>query len=282
MPEPDLSAFDAATAVRPTADDAVFETAVHELWTVGDKPNGGYLLALLGRAARTVARRHGGLEWEVQSSAVTYLRPPDLAPATVRTELLRQGRSASHVRAVLSQSGADLVDSVFVLSQLPAVAAARYDAVTPLRAPEPARCIRLLSRSPGRVTVGFLDEVELRLDPAALPFGESPPPPGTPAELRGWSRFADGRAPDALSLLFSLDAIPPATLMIGSSGWVPTLQMSAYVRARPAPGWLGIRIEANVVAEGTVDETCVLWDSGGRVVAQATQLARLRFPDDPA
>jgi len=26
----------------------------------------------------------------------------------------------------------------------------------------------------------------------------------------------------------------------------------------------------------------VLWDSGGRVVAQATQLARLRFPDDPA
>ena len=143
MPEPDLSAFDAATAVCPTADDAVFEAAVHELWTVGDKPNGGYLLALLGRAARTVARRHGGQEWEVQSSAVTYLRPPDLAPATVRTELLRQGRSAAHVRAVLSQSGADLVDAVFVLSDLPAAAAARYDAVTPLRAPEPARCIRL-------------------------------------------------------------------------------------------------------------------------------------------
>jgi hypothetical protein len=130
--------------------------------------------------------------------------------------------------------------------------------------------------------VGFLDAVELRLDPSALPFSESPPPTGTPAELRGWSRFTDGREPDALSLLFSLDAIPPATLMIGSSGWVPTLQMSAYVRACPAPGWLGIRIEANVVAEGTVDETCVVWDSGGRVVAQATQLARLRFPDDPA
>jgi len=281
MPQPDPSAFDTATAVRATADDAVFDADVDELWTVGDKPNGGYLLALLGRAARAVARRDSRPGWEVQSAAVTYLRPPDLAPATVRTVVLRQGRSASHVRTVLSQSGADLVDAVFVLSELPADATARYDAVPPLRAPEPKGCVRLRSEGPGRVRVAFLEAVELRLDPTTLPFSESPPPPGTPAELRGWSRFADGRAPDPLSLLFSLDAIPPATLMIGSDGWVPTLQMSTYVRAHPAPGWLGIRIAANVVAEGTVDETCTVWDSRGQVVAQGSQLARLRFPDDP-
>jgi hypothetical protein len=181
---------------------------------------------------------------------------------------------------VLSQSGDDLVDAVFVLGELLADHEARYDAVARLRAPDPDRCIRIRSESPERVRVAFLDAVELRLDPASLPFGESPPPAGTPAELRGWSRFSDGREPDPLSLLFSLDAIPPATLMIGSSGWVPTLQMSTYVRAQPAPGWLGIRIAANVVAEGTVDETCVVWDSRGQVVAQATQLARLRFPED--
>ena len=276
-----LFAFDAATAVRPTEHDDVFEAVVDERWTVGDKPNGGYLLALLGRAAREVARRHGAPGWEVQSASVTYLRPPDLAPALVRTEILRQGRTASHVRAVLSQSGTDLVDAVFILGELAADPNPRYDAETPLRAPEPDRCVRIRSESPDRVRVAFLDAVELRLDPAALPFGESPPAAGTPAELRGWSRFADGRQPDPLSLLFSVDAVPPATLMIGSSGWVPTLQMSTYVRAQPAPGWLGIRIAANVVAAGTVDETCVVWDSRGHVVAQATQLARLRFPDDP-
>ena len=280
MPEPGPFVFDAATAVRPTEVDGVFEADVDDRWTVGDKPNGGYLLALLGRAAREVTRRHGGGSWEVQSSVVTYLRPPELAPALVRTDVLRQGRTASHVRAVLSQSGHDLVDAVFVLGELAADHEARYDAVAPLRAPEPDRCVRIRSESPERVRVAFLDAVELRLDPAALPFGESPSPAGTPAELRGWSRFSDGREPDPLSLLFAVDAIPPATLMIGSSGWVPTLQMSAYVRAQPAPGWLGIRIAANVVAEGTVDETCVVWDSRGQVVAQATQLARLRFPDD--
>ena len=74
----------------------------------------------------------------------------------------------------------------------------------------------------------------------ATPIAETPPGAGTPAELRGWTRFADGREPDALSLLFFADAIPPATLMIGSSGWVPTLQMTAFVRAQPAPGWLAI------------------------------------------
>ena len=37
---------------------------------------------------------------------------------------------------------------------------------------------------------------------------------------------------------------------------------------------------ANLVANGMVDEACVLWDSTGQVVAQASQLARLRFADE--
>jgi hypothetical protein len=121
---------------------------------------------------------------------------------------------------------------------------------------------------------------ELRIDPATLPFSESLPSKEAVAEIRGWTRFDDARPPDPLSLLFSVDAIPPATFLIGSTGWVPTLQMSTYVRARPAAGWLKIRMTANVVSDGMVDETCVLWDERDHVVAQSTQLARLRFPDE--
>jgi hypothetical protein len=36
---------------------------------------------------------------------------------------------------------------------------------------------------------------------------------------------------------------------------------------------------AGLVAGGMVDETCVLWDSRGHVVAQSMQLARVRFAD---
>lgn len=280
MPAPEDLSFDAATQVQTTGRPNEFEADIHPLWTVGDKPNGGYLLALLGRAARTTGREDGGGTWEIVSSAITYLRPPELGPATITTTLLRRGRSAAQVRAVLRQQDADMVEATSVLGDLPAHASSRYDATTPLTAPDPEDCLPLPPRIPGGPKVGVMQVTELRLDPATPPFGGSPAPSKARAELQGWSRFSDGREPDPLSLLFFNDAIPPPTFRIGSTGWVPTLQMSAYVRARPAPGWLGIRMTANLVADGMVDETCVLWDSTGQVVAQASQLARLRFADE--
>jgi hypothetical protein len=281
VPSPDVSLFDAATAVRQPDGPGLFETDIDPAWAVGDKPNGGYLQALLGRAARTTGRGEDHPGWESVAAAVTYLRPPGCGPAAIRTELLRCGRSAAQVRAVLAQGGHDLVDAVFVLADLPDSPAPRYDATPPLALPEPDRCVRLPPQLPGGTHVGFMDMTELRLDPATIPFGESPPPADAPAEIRGWTRFDDGRPPDPLSLLFTVDAIPPPTHMIGSSGWVPTLQLSTYVRARPVPGWLQIRISANVVSDGVVDETCIVWDARSHVVAQSTQLARLRFPDEP-
>ncbi len=281
MPAGEARAFDTVTAVRPSGEPGLFEADVDAGWAVGDKPNGGYLQALLGRAARTTGRGEGQRAWEVQSAAVTYLRPPTFGRAVVRTELLRRGRSATHVRSLLMQGGENLVDAVFVLGDLPESPVPRYDATAALSLPAPDQCVRLPPQIPGGARVGIMDVTELRLDPATIPFRESPAPEDAVAEIRGWTRFEDGRGPDALSLLFSVDAVPPAPLMIGSTGWVPTLQMSTYVRALPAPGWLQIRMTANVVADGVVDETCVLWDERGHVVAQSTQLARLRFPDDP-
>jgi hypothetical protein len=279
MPEPADLSFDAVSAVEQTDEPGVFGASIHPLWAVGDKANGGYLLALLGRAARLVAREASGAGWEVLSASVTYLRAPEAGPATVRTTLLRSGRTAAHVRAVLVQD-ADVVDAVFVLGDLPEETAVRYDGTPAFYAAPSEECVRLTPQIPNGVYVGIMDVLDLRLDPATVPFAPTPPAPGTPAELRGWTRFADGREPDALAVLFLTDAIPPATLMIGSTGWVPTLQMSTYVRARPAPGWLAIRMTAGLVADGMVDETCVVWDSRGHMVGQSTQLARLRFPDE--
>jgi hypothetical protein len=278
VPAPEDIAFDTVTAVRPTSDPQVFETDVHPLWAVGDKPNGGYLLAILGRAARLVACGDGGPAWETVSASITYVAPPALAPATVRTTLLRRGRTAAQVRTVLAQGGRDMVEAVFVLSTVPP-AHARYDGIEALVVAPPEACEQLGTEIPGGLRVGLMAALDLRLDPLTNPFTGAAHQ-GARAELRGWTRFRDGREPDPLSLLFFVDGVPPATMMIGSSGWVPTLQMSAYVRGVPEPGWLGLRFTANLVAGGMVDETCVLWDSAGQVVAQSSQLARLRFPDE--
>ena len=280
-PSADDLSYDAATALRPRADGSTFDLDVHPLWTVGDKPNGGFLLALLGRAAAQVVGADTGAAWDVLSATVTYLAAPDLEAAEIRTTLLRRGRTASHVRAVLVQSERTMVDAVMVLGALAPGAAPRYSHIAPLDIPDPDQCVRLEPRTPEGVPVGVLLTTDLRLDPLTVPGAPRPAGEGSPvAELRGWLRFTDGRDPDAGSLLYFVDAIPPATLRIGSTGWVPTLSMSVYARARPAAGWLGIRFTAVLVSAGTVDETCTLWDSHGLVVAQATQLARLRFPGE--
>jgi hypothetical protein len=286
MPDPTSAgglSFDLATQLRPRPGTSVFDADIHPRWTVGDKPNGGYLLALLGRAAAEVADVEGHGTPEALSATVTYLAAPALRAAEIHTTVLRQGRTASHVRAVLVQDDQAMVDAVFVVGTLHPAGAPRYSDISPLHIPDPDRCVRVPPRTPEGLRVGVLETTDLRLDPLTVPGAPRPATDGAPAaELRGWVRFTDRTEPDPLSLLYFVDAIPPATLLIGSTGWVPTLSMAAYVRARPAPGWLGIRFTAHLVTAGTVDEACTLWDSDGNVVAQATQLARLRFPDELA
>jgi hypothetical protein len=115
------------------------------------------------------------------------------------------------------------------------------------------------------------------LDPACL--GWAVGEPSRQGELRGYLSFADGREPDALSLLLAVDCLPPATFDLGVTGWVPTLHLSAWVRSAPAPGPLVVRQTARLVQGRTVDETCDVWDSRGRLVATGHQLAGIRLPD---
>jgi hypothetical protein len=59
---------------------------------------------------------------------------------------------------------------------------------------------------------------------------------------------------------------------------VPTLELSVYLRARPAAGPLRVRQRTRLIERpGMMDEVCDVWDSRGRLVAQGTQLASVRF-----
>ena len=86
-----------------------------------------------------------------------------------------------------------------------------------------------------------------------------------------------GISNDPTSLLFAVDAYPPATFDIEFSGWVPTLEMTVYVRALPAPGPLRVLQRAQLIDGQRVDEPCTIWDQNGRLVAQSTQLAGVRL-----
>jgi hypothetical protein len=86
--------------------------------------------------------------------------------------------------------------------------------------------------------------------------------------------MVDGREPDPLLLLLAVDALPPVTFELGLPGWTPTLELTAHVRCRPAPGWLRIQVSNRTLSGGYLEEDAEVWDSEGRLVALSRQLAR--------
>ena len=239
-------------------------------WTIAGKPNGGYLLALLGRAV-TASSDHP----HVLAASAHYLRSPDPGPVVVEAEELRRGRSASQFRARLRQGDTTAVEALFTTGRLEPGTTPTWDAGAPrIVLPAPDDLFRVPAVTPLGTEALAMGQVDLRLDPACGGF--TTPPTGR-GELRGWLALGGDEPIDPLSLLYAVDALPPATFDIAPSGWVPTLELTAYVRALPAPGAVTVRQTAQLVEAGRVDEDCWVWDSTGRLVAQATQLAGIRF-----
>ena len=262
--------FDAVTAVVPVGEGR-FTAEVDTEWTIGGKPNGGYLLAMLGRAAST-ATPHG----DVIAASAHYLHSPDPGPVSLDVEVLRVGRTASQVRARLRQDERTCVEALVTASRLDPGVDPYWDGGVPAHS-EVAfdDAVPLLPRLPNGNRVAILEQIGVRLDPDSRGFTT-----GTPSgrgELRGWLDLPGGAPFDPVALLFAVDAFPPATFDIAFAGWVPTLELTAYVRALPVPGPVRILQRAQLISAERVDETCVVWDAAGRLVAQGTQLAGIRL-----
>jgi acyl-coenzyme A thioesterase PaaI-like protein len=265
-----VSSFASVSAVTARGG-GIYDIGVSPDWTIVGKPNGGYLLAMLGRAAVAEVA-----QTQVLAASAHYLRPPEPGPATIETEVLRAGRSASQVRSRLSQAGQACVEALLTLGE-PAGGAGEFECtgiddadVAPWE-----ECIRLPSAGPGGMAVTIMDQLDVRLDPATLGFASGRP--SGRGELAGWLALPGGVDFDHISLLLAVDCYPPATFDIGMSGWVPTLELTAYVRAVPAPGPVRVRQQVGVIEGSRVDESCRVWDSTGHLVAQSTQLAGIRI-----
>jgi len=268
-----MDGFDAATRVERVGTEhglAVFDADLQPAWRIEQKLNGGYLLAVLARAAGEVA---GADHPHPVTATATYIAPPDVGPARVLVQELRRGRTAAQLRTRLVQDGAPRAEALLTFGRLDGEVW-WDDVVPPALAPED-RCVLIPATSPER-SVPLLDVVHERLDPARL--GWAAGRPSGHGEQRGWLRLADGRDPDPLALLLLVDALPPASFDLGLGGWVPTLSLTVHVRAVPTPGPVRARLRARLVAGDRVDELCDLWDDAGRLVATGHQLAGLRVP----
>lgn len=256
--------FSEATAVTEVSA-GEFDATIGEEWTVVGKPNGGYLLAMMARAAT----RRSNHQHPVAVSA-HFLSSPDPGPARIRVETLRSGRSTSQLRASLTTDG-PAVEALVTCADLNAAGEPFWDRGVP-HVPWVAfeDAVRSVPPAESGFRVRMMETVELRLDPDSMQW------PSGRGRLSGWLAIP-GEDFDPVSLLFALDALPPATFDIQFTGWVPTIELSCYVRALPAPGPVRIVQSAQLIAGQRVDQTCFVWDSQGRLVGQATQLASVRL-----
>ncbi len=265
-----LRSFADVTALTP-AGPRRFDANADPAWTIAGKPNGGYLLALLGRAATAVGEHD-----HVLTASALYLRSPDPGPAVVEVDVLRAGRSASQLRARMLQDDQVCVEALLTTGHLDEAGEPYWDAQVPTPPhTERGTAMRVPGVNPAGVPVPIMDQIDLRIDGDSAGFSAGRP--SGRGELWAWLELLGGEPFDPASLLYAVDALPPATFDIELTGWVPTFELTAYVRAMPAPGPLRILQRAHLIDAQRVDEVCWVWDSRGRVVAQATQLAGIRL-----
>ncbi|MDQ0598757.1 hypothetical protein QF037_003102 [Streptomyces canus] len=290
---------EAATATQATIGDSEFdrdtaltlrEPGVYDIdlsagWTIISAVNGGYLLAVLGRALAD-ALPHA----DPFTISAHYLTASQPGPAVVRTDIVRTGRTLSTGQASLFQydEQGNEIERIRVLASYGDLGSLPDDVRTTAKppafppmdqcfGPETAPDIRLPSGGPAPVdgSSALTERLMLKLDPSTL--GWALGAPSGKGEMRAWFGLADGRDADPFSLLLAVDALPPTAFEIGLKGWVPTVELTVHVRCRPAPGPLRVSITTRNLAGGFLEEDAEVWDSTDRLVAQSRQLARVRL-----
>ncbi|CAN5434528.1 thioesterase family protein [soil metagenome] len=270
-----------ASAVRRSGD-TTWEAEVQPGWDIAGNANGGYLLAIAVWARAEATGRPDPV-----SVTAHYLSPATPGPVTIDAEVLRSGRRFATASAVLRRDAKPLLAVLGSSSDLGAGGAAELPErvrASPPTLPPPSSCVAV--EPTDTFPPPFMGKVELRLHPEDAGFAgrddaraaRSGPARGASgkAVVRGWFRLPDGEPLDTIAVLLATDAFPPtifnARLPVA---WTPTLDLTAHVRARPAPGWLRCSFRTRFVTGGFLDEDGEVWDDAGRLVGQSRQLALL-------
>ena len=261
--------FADATAVTPAEQEGDFTARVHEGWDILGNANGGYLLAIAGRALSQATGRPDPV-----TVTAHFLAPGRPGPATVTTQVSKVGKRFTTAAATLATER-PLITVLGTFGELAdsegdeATASRLHVAGSPPDLPDPDDCP---SMSGSDSAPEFMHRIDLRLHPedAGFVVGE---PTGTP-RVRGWFRLRDGEPVDTIGLLCAVDAFPPTAFNAKLPvAWTPTVELTAHVRARPAVGWLACSFSTRFVTGGFLEADGEVWDSTGALVAQSRQLA---------
>jgi acyl-CoA thioesterase len=252
---------------------AVWSGAIAPGWDIAANANGGYLLAIAARALSAALDRPDPV-----TISAHYLSPGRPGRVTIRTQVIKQGRSLGSGTAVLLSGGRPLLSCIGTFGELSGTAGPQVMDLAPPVMPDPDDCLPVVATS--TFPPPFMGKVELRLHPEDGQFlrgrhtGQ--------ALMRGWFRLRDDERADTIALLCAADAFPPTAFNAGlPMAWTPTIELTVHVRARPEPGWLRCTFATHFVTGGFLEEDGEIWDPAGRLVAQSRQLALVPRAQEP-
>jgi acyl-CoA thioesterase len=261
-----MSLFEQETAVERISE-GLYRGELVKGWRVGEVPNGGYVLAVAGRALRDALPHPDPL-----SVNAFYLAPTRLGPIDCKVEVLRTGRGTSFAEVKMYQDDELKIKVTAAYTDLSRLKGENWSATPRPEFPSWDEC-----EPSGDKGVEFRQRAEIRLVSGKEVFSEKKGDGS--GQFSGWVKLRDGSEPDAISLLMYADAFPPPVLSIyGPVGWVPTIELTVQVRAHPAPGPLQARLTSRHLIEGVVEEDGEYWDSAGNLVALSRQTAKFRLP----
>jgi acyl-CoA thioesterase len=278
------------TAVVPIGADR-YEAEISEVWNLRPLPQGGIVTALALRAMTDVLDHP---EQRLRTLHTVFVGQVAHGPVHIDVEVLRRGRSMSHVRAEVANVGAargHVTTAVFGASR---PGFAFTDLEPPAGVPLPDECPSFRDPPPPGVELFgpmafWTHRVEGRPAIGHAPWDEYVP---DRAECAYWYRFdeppvVEGGVLDPLALVVLADTMPGAVgEKVGRQNrfwFAPSIDLTVHLLDAWRSPWVLAHNRARFAGDGYASSEMALWDCGpdgreaGRLVAYATQLFFFTF-----
>lgn len=286
-----LADLAALTALEMSGDGAPtvrYAAHVGAEFTIGPKVHGGSLQLVVAVAARRALHDLAAPDSDpalldgvtALSVSSDYLAAPDPGGIELAVRPVKRGRTVSVLQVDILQRDRVMVSSSVTLGRLDDGDPLHRDTGTLGGLPaEPAADALALEGSVLEEVNHLGAVLDLSLDASSFPAATGAT--GAP-EVRGWTRPKQAdRQPPETAVDFPVlvcDISPPVVMNLGMFGWAPTVQLTTYLRRRPAPGWLRFAASSTEVGRSMFAEDHLVLDSTGAVVAQSRQLALIPHP----
>ena len=256
--------FAKSTELTSVGTPGSYEGQIHPDWDIMGNANGGYTMAMFGRAALLASGRR-----DVISVSAHFLSPGIAGPIHVDVESIKDGKRFATSRVDLGNSERTMLTGSVITGDLDDGVGPELITATPPEIPDPDSCIR--SEPAEFFPPPFVAQIDQRTDPATAQ-GTKPGP-----VIRGWMRLLDDEPMDTLALLLASDSMAPTVFNTDlEPNWVPTIQMTIHIRRRPAQTkWLLLESTTRFVTGGMFEVDNTIWNEDGEVLAHSRQLQLL-------